>query len=144
MSDRKTVLLRIKKIFKKPLIGLRAVAQLGGILLDSESYGQLTNFNFDCVAVGILKRGSKITKNYKLGIMLDPTDYQRKFDFRAFGDQFFVRKSDSLEINNQINNDLYKPEIAKLRDLYKEFCSRIPDRGKQAVVSHTENTKGKK
>ena len=34
----------------------------GGILLDGESYGQLTNFNFDCVAVGILKRGNN-TKN---------------------------------------------------------------------------------
>jgi hypothetical protein len=34
----------------------------GGILLDSESYGQLTNFNFDCVAVGICKKGSN-TKN---------------------------------------------------------------------------------
>jgi hypothetical protein len=31
-------------------------------LLDDQSYGQLTNFNFDCVAVGILKRGSN-TKN---------------------------------------------------------------------------------
>jgi len=34
----------------------------GGILLDGDSYGQLTNFNFDCVAVGILKRGNN-TKN---------------------------------------------------------------------------------
>ncbi len=34
----------------------------GGILLGGESYGQLTNFNLDCVAVGILKRGNN-TKN---------------------------------------------------------------------------------
>ena len=34
----------------------------GGILLDSQSYGQLTNFNFDCVAVGIHKKGNN-TKN---------------------------------------------------------------------------------
>ncbi|MBD3267101.1 hypothetical protein GF373_10570 [bacterium] len=34
----------------------------GGILLGDESYGQLTNFNLDCVAVGILKRGNN-TKN---------------------------------------------------------------------------------
>ena len=31
-------------------------------MLDDESYGQLTNFNFDCVTVGILKKGSN-TKN---------------------------------------------------------------------------------
>ena len=47
-------------------------------------------------------QASVITKDYNLGIMLDPTDAQRKFDFRSFGDQFFIRKSDSLEINNQI------------------------------------------
>lgn len=34
----------------------------GGIKLGDESYGQLTNFNLDCVAVGILKQGAN-TKN---------------------------------------------------------------------------------
>lgn len=34
----------------------------GGILLGDETYGQLTNFNLDCVAVGIHKKGSN-TKN---------------------------------------------------------------------------------
>lgn len=75
-----------------------------------------------------------ITKDYKLGIMLDPTDYARKFDYRSFGDQFFIRKSDSLEIVNQINNDTYKNEIAKLRNYYQDFTSKIPDIGKQEVI----------
>ncbi len=44
------------------IIDLFTFGTYGGILLDSESYGQLTNFNFDCVAIGILKRGSN-TKN---------------------------------------------------------------------------------
>ncbi len=44
------------------LIDLFTFGTYGGILLDGESYGQLTNFNFDCVAVGILKRGNN-TKN---------------------------------------------------------------------------------
>lgn len=34
----------------------------GGILLGEESYGQLTNFNLDCVVIGIHKKGSN-TKN---------------------------------------------------------------------------------
>lgn len=34
----------------------------GGILLGEQSYGQLTNFNLDCVAVGIHKKGAN-TKN---------------------------------------------------------------------------------
>ena len=44
------------------LMDLFTFGTYGGILLDSESYGQLTNFNFDCVAVGIYKKGSN-TKN---------------------------------------------------------------------------------
>jgi hypothetical protein len=44
------------------LIDLFTFGTYGGILLGSETYGQLTNFNFDCVAVGILKRGNN-TKN---------------------------------------------------------------------------------
>jgi arylsulfatase A-like enzyme len=79
-----------------------------------------------------------ITKNQKLGIMIDPTDYQRKFDFRSFGDQFFIRKSDSLEIKNQISNDAYKTEIENLRVFYRDFTSKIPDIGKQEVVSKSE------
>jgi len=75
-----------------------------------------------------------ITKEYKLGIMLDPTDFQRKFDYRAFGDQFFIRNSDSLEIVNQIKTDANKKEIDKLRGYYQDFCSKIPDIGKQEVV----------
>ncbi len=76
-----------------------------------------------------------ITRDYKLGIMLDPTEYARRFDFRAFGDQFFVRKSDSLEINNQIKNDFYKSEIGKLRGFYNKFTAEIPDIGKQEVIN---------
>ncbi len=76
-----------------------------------------------------------ITKDYKLGIMIDPTDYQRKFDFRSFGNQFFIRKSDSLEIKNQISNAAYKPKIEKLRGFYQDFTSKIPDIGKQQVIS---------
>ena len=74
-----------------------------------------------------------ITKDYKLGIMLDPTDHRRNLDFRAFGDQFFIRKSDSLEVSNQIKNDLYKDEIGKLRTFYDGFVSKTPDIGKREV-----------
>jgi hypothetical protein len=76
--------------------------------------------------------------------MLDPTDYQRKLDFRTFGDQFFVRKSDSLEINNQIKTDAYKDEIVKLRDFYRDFTSKIPDTGKQEVIGKAIMQNGKK
>jgi len=77
-----------------------------------------------------------ITKDYKLGIMIDPTDYARKFDYRSFNDQFFIRESDSLEINNQISNDAYRSEIEKLRGFYLDFTSKIPDIGKKEVINH--------
>jgi hypothetical protein len=44
------------------IIDLFTFGTYGGIHLGPESYGQLTNFNFDCVAVGILKQGNN-TKN---------------------------------------------------------------------------------
>ena len=76
-----------------------------------------------------------ITKEYKLGMMIDPTLYAKKFDFRSFGDQFFIRKSDSLEIKNEIKDVAYQSEIEKLRAYYQDFTSKIPDIGKQEVIN---------
>jgi hypothetical protein len=39
----------------------------GGILLGAYSYGQLTNFNLDCVSVGIHKKGaSSFNRNWQI------------------------------------------------------------------------------
>ncbi len=59
---RKTFTYVINNTDNAQLMDLFTFGTYGGILLDSESYGQLTNFNFDCVAVGIYKKGSN-TKN---------------------------------------------------------------------------------
>ena len=59
---RKTYAFAINHTDNAQLIDLFTFGTYGGILLDGDSYGQLTNFNFDCVAVGILKRGNN-TKN---------------------------------------------------------------------------------
>lgn len=40
------------------LMDLFCFGNYGGIYLGKESYGQLTNFNFDCVCIGIHKTGS--------------------------------------------------------------------------------------
>jgi len=60
--SKKTFAYSINHTDNAQLIDLFTFGTYGGILLDGESYGQLTNFNFDCVAVGILKRGNN-TKN---------------------------------------------------------------------------------
>ncbi len=59
---KKTFAFTINHTDNAQIIDLFTFGTYGGILLDQESYGQLTNFNFDCVAIGILKRGSN-TKN---------------------------------------------------------------------------------
>jgi hypothetical protein len=59
---RKTFAYRINHTDNAQLMDLFTFGTYGGILLDGESYGQLTNFNFDCVAVGIHKKGNN-TKN---------------------------------------------------------------------------------
>lgn len=55
---KKTFAYSINHTDNAQIIDVFTFGTYGGILLDDESYGQLTNFNFDCVAVGILKRGS--------------------------------------------------------------------------------------
>ncbi|MCX6334421.1 MAG: hypothetical protein NT092_08970 [Bacteroidia bacterium] len=59
---KKTFAYTINHTDNAQIIDLFTFGTYGGILLDGESYGQLTNFNFDCVCVGILKRGNN-TKN---------------------------------------------------------------------------------
>jgi len=59
---KKTFAFSINHTDNAQLMDLFTFGTYGGILLDGESYGQLTNFNFDCVAIGILKRGNN-TKN---------------------------------------------------------------------------------
>ncbi len=39
----------------------------GGIMLGDETYGQLTNFNFDCVVIGIHKKGCQpVNRNWQI------------------------------------------------------------------------------
>lgn len=59
---KKTYAYTINHTDNAQLVDVFTFGTYGGILLGEESYGQLTNFNFDCVAVGILKQGSN-TKN---------------------------------------------------------------------------------
>jgi len=59
---KKTFTYTINHTDNAQLMDLFTFGTYGGILLDGESYGQLTNFNFDCVAVGIHKKGNN-TKN---------------------------------------------------------------------------------
>jgi hypothetical protein len=64
---KKTFAFAINHTDNAQLIDLFTFGTYGGILLGDESYGQLTNFNFDCVAVGILKRGNNtFNRNWQI------------------------------------------------------------------------------
>lgn len=88
-------------------------------------------------------QASVITKDYKLGIMIDPTIVHKNRDYRDFGDMFFDRKSDPLEIHNEINNKDYKNIIKTLRGYYEAFKAKIPDTGKQERIEQELNTNKK-
>ena len=80
-----------------------------------------------------------ITERHKLGIMLDPTEYKSRFDYRAFGDMFYIRQKDPLEVKNGINDEGNIKEINLLRSYYKEFEQQYSDLGKRQVVEAFEN-----
>ncbi len=75
-----------------------------------------------------------ITKDQKLGIMLDPTALHKNWDYRVFGDMFFDRENDLLEIDNRIKDSKYQKDIAKLRGYYDEFVKDTPATGKEEMV----------
>ncbi|MFC2116371.1 sulfatase-like hydrolase/transferase, partial [Bacteroidota bacterium] len=82
-----------------------------------------------------------ITKDTKLGIMLDPTVVHPNFDYREFGDMFFDMKKDPMEVDNKIDDKKYTREIAKLRGYYNEFLNNTPSTGKDQMIQLKQQTK---
>jgi hypothetical protein len=64
---RKTFAYTIDHTDNAEVIDVFTFGTYGGIRLGAESYGQLTNFNFDCVTVGIQKLGQHaINRNWQI------------------------------------------------------------------------------
>ena len=80
-----------------------------------------------------------ISKDYKLGIMLDPTQVKKQFDYRDFGDMFYDRTLDSLEIRNGIDDIKYSKQIDQLQSYYREFEQHFRDTGKQEIIQTFKN-----
>ena len=67
VQARKTFTYSIDHTDNAQLMDVFTFGTYGGILLGEETYGQLTNFNFDCVAVGIHKKGSQtFNRNWQI------------------------------------------------------------------------------
>jgi arylsulfatase A-like enzyme len=75
-----------------------------------------------------------ITEDYKLGIMLDPTSARKDLDYRDFGDMFFDRQTDPLEVENGINDPKYQKQISLLRGYYEEFKQNTNSTGKDEMI----------
>lgn len=75
-----------------------------------------------------------ITKDSKLGIMLDPNPVRPRFDYREFGDMFFDSRKDPNEVDNRIDDKKYKKEISKLRSYYEEYVEIRPSTGKDELI----------
>ena len=82
-----------------------------------------------------------ITKNRKLGIMLDPTEVHKNWDYREFGDMFFDMQKDPLEVDNRIKDEKYKKDISRLRDYYSEYVKNTPATGKNELIEKKKNQK---
>ena len=75
-----------------------------------------------------------ITRDFKLGIMLDATAAKKDLDYRDFGDMFFDMRNDPLEVKNGINDPAYQKQIEMLRDYYDEFVQNTPATGKNELI----------
>ena len=74
-----------------------------------------------------------ITKDQKLGIMLDPI-INKNWDYRDFGDMYFNMKTDPMEVENKIKDNNNQKEIERLRNYYNEFVRIIPSTGKDELI----------
>ena len=83
-------------------------------------------------------QGTVITKNHKLGIMLDPTVVHPNWDYRYFGDMFYDMDHDPLEIENQINNPDYREKINQLKSYYEEYVANVPATGKNEMIQQKQ------
>jgi len=64
---KKTFAYSINHTDNAQLIDVFTFGTYGGIYLGEESYGQLTNFNFDCVTIGIHKKGNNtFNRNWQI------------------------------------------------------------------------------
>ena len=80
-----------------------------------------------------------ITRDYTLGIMLDPSPARENLDYRDFGDMFFDRTKDPIEVDNRIDDPAYQKQIARMRQYYEEYREKIPATGKEEMMKALNN-----
>ncbi len=79
-----------------------------------------------------------ITKSKKLGIMQENL-VNPKQDYRDFGDMFFDRITDPLEIKNGINDPKNKNDIEILKDYFNDFKNKVSGLGFKEITNKLKN-----
>lgn len=105
---------------------------MAGVLLNKGS------MNREYLVSESWSQAAVITKNSKLGIMLDPTMVHPDWDYREFGDMFFDTKKDPWETDNKINDEKYRHEIDKLRAYYRKYVAETRATGKDEMIKKSE------
>lgn len=96
------------------------------------------SINRDYIVSESWAQATIIAKDTKLGIMLDPNPVRPNFDYREFGDMFFDRIKDPIEVDNKIGDNKYKKEIAELRGYYEDFVENTPATGKDELIKQKQ------
>ncbi len=77
-----------------------------------------------------------VTKDYKLGIWLDPTVVAANRDYRSFGNMLFERKTDKNEVINRFKSPEFESVKLKLMNYFSDFEKTISDSGKQEMIKN--------
>ena len=64
---------------------------------------------------------------------MNPNPVNPRRDYREFGDMFFDRINDPLELNNGINDLKNQQKIAQLRAFYAHFKTQVSGIGMQEI-----------
>lgn len=78
-------------------------------------------------------QASIITKEYKLGLWLDPYPKNKNRDYRSWGNQLYKYREDPNEINNLYISKKYSKVVKNLIEYYNEFCNEFKGIGKEEI-----------
>jgi hypothetical protein len=72
-------------------------------------------------------------------MMVDPTSVHPNWDYREFGDMFFVSDEDPLEIENLIDDPQYADQIKLLKEQFEKYKKNTSDVGREELDRKANN-----
>ena len=109
--------------------------KLQGISL-AKTLTNKTHTNRNYIVSENWSQATVITKDYKLGIWLDPTSVAVNRDYRNFGNMLFERRRDKNEVKNLFNSPELESVKQKLINYFTDFEKTVPDTGKNEMIKN--------